>query len=146
MDGKFYIINRTRKTNVAWTGKTWPKVTFYDGFADPGDTLELVEVVTEELRYHGYFPYLRQTVYSYGIERLSADGNSYVTSKQRAADWLSEQKCPTGIIIPKPRCRRCLCSYDVIGDAQSIRDTGLCVKCRTKENGKDVVIPRPVKA
>lgn len=136
----FYILNRTRKTKREWTSKTWPEdISQLGDFINPDDTLELVERTRETLSYHG-LDYIRETVYTYGMERVSKDGTSYVDSRQRAIDWLNEARSPTGVIIPKPRCGQCLGVSEEIPEVQSIRDSGLCPACRVPK--LHVVVPK----
>lgn len=142
----FYIINRTRHkqddSRKEWPSKKWPPAEDLPKFGSPGDTLELVELETEEKSYYGV-KYIKQTVYTLGMERIAPTGNEYVTPQGKAVDWLAEVLKPTGLVLPTPRCGKCYAKTEENGQLQSMADCGLCWSCRTPK--KDVIVPRPKK-
>lgn len=144
--GDFFIVNLTRRTRMDWTGNTWPHVSTFGEFAEANDTLELVEIRTNRESYKG-IKYIKQSPYTYGMERINPDKSGYVLSKQRATDWLEEQKKiePERAELPLPRCKVCLETYEDIPEVQCIRDCGKCLECKAKESRRDVVLPRPKK-
>lgn len=144
----FFIVNLTQKTQMEWTGKNWPHISVLGDFAAANDTLELVELRTESHEYHGV-EYIKQAPYTYGTERVTPGKDGYVLSKQRAKDWIAEQKKNESerVVVPLPRCKQCLEVFEEVdGDVQSIRDHGLCLECFAKGFRKDVVLPRPKKS
>lgn len=131
MKPKFFILNLTKNTKQDHNGDKWPAPILLEGFAGPGDTLELVRVETSPYTYRsGLVNYYRQTVYIIGTERINANGLGYVGARQRAADWLAEIINPTGTIMPLPRCEECHETRERISDVQVIRDCGFCPACR----------------
>lgn len=132
----FYLLNLTQQTRKEHDSKIWPLAAelVTDKFAKPLDTLELVELATANHKYRG-IEYIRQEVYTYGMERIDKTGNSYVIASVRAIHWLREQrkiKASERLIVPKPRCKICLNTFEGLGDVQSIRDCGRCTGCRAK--------------
>ncbi len=139
----FYILNRTQRTLMACVDKKWPLLAVLGDFVRANDTLELVELRSENLSYYG-LDYIHQSVYTISMERVNREGKDYVPTKQRAIDWLAEQKRNESdrLVLPKPRCNECFHLFEDLGEVQSIRDFYKCCGCRAKLAGKDVVVPR----
>jgi len=143
----FYIINRTKhavdpKTpTMEWNSESWPPASILGDFVRAGDSLELVQLSTEEKTYCGV-KFIRQTVYTYGEERISPT-MVYLTAQEKAIDWLADKVCPTGLILPFPRCGKCYSKAEDNPSLQSVSDTGMCWECRTPKH--DVIVPRPKK-
>jgi hypothetical protein len=147
----FFIINRTRRKAKRpkeecyreWPNNTWPlSPAELEGFAEPGDTLELAEIDTKNHTYGG-IAHIRQSPYTYGATRIHPDGTRFCTSKENAENYLQEMRQPTGTELPIPRCEKCADKAEKIPELQSIADTGKCYKCRAPK--MDVVLPRPKK-
>lgn len=126
----YFICNLTKNTYTAAKNSSWEIVgrLVVDGFAQPGDILEFLEMETKKFRYRT-IEYKKEQVFTYGMERVNAEGNGVVPIKQRAADWLAEQVSPAGILLPTPKCGKCKNLFEKISDVQSIRDYGKCLKC-----------------
>ncbi len=131
----FYIINRTTQTDekssvMEWGSESWPSVESLGAFAKPNDTVELVEVKTENLHYHG-ISYVRQKIFTFGMERVNKEGTAYLTAQEKANDWLENMLRPKESILPHPRCGKCYRKAEENAELQSLADTGLCWGCRT---------------
>jgi hypothetical protein len=144
-----FIVNRTRYTNggegntwIKHNNTKWPEVSSLGDFVCAGDTLELVEIVAEKKTYGG-ITYTREQPYTYGMERINANCTGYVTSKEKARQWLAELINKEGLILPEPRCPKCK-EKPSDSDMQSLADCGKCWTCRTPKF--DVIIPRPKKS
>lgn len=144
----FFIVNRTRRLtdksdavimrNIK--GKAWPLIAELGDFVSGGDTLELVEITSDNKHYYG-IPYIAQRPLTYGMERVNGDRTGYLNAKQKAIDWLMEKVAPTGLVLPRPRCP-CGSQAESNGDLQSLADTGLCWRCRLP---KQIVIKKKKK-
>lgn len=127
----FFVINRTTGKNYPWQCKIWPLGESLKELASPGDTLELVELETSKRSYRSV-SHVRETVYTFGTERVNATGDGYVSAREKAAQWLAQEVSPVpGLILPTPRCETCLVKTVSQPDLRSVADTGLCWSCRT---------------
>lgn len=127
-DKVYFIVNLTKQRNLPWPNKEFPTIKELGDFVSANDLLDLVRLDKTAYYYHG-LEYDKSVLWSLQTEKINKKGDGFLSSKEKAQEWLEEKRNPKGVHTLPPRCEDCQEKAEGT-DVQSVVDSGKCWTCR----------------